>query len=57
MNMSLYWENVNLPSGKSAEIKKRSAELRGQAIRDLKAMGLDTKCLQSTPKEPKPRKK
>lgn len=57
MNMSLYWEDVNLPSGKSAEIKKRSAELRGQAIRDLKAMGLDTKCLQPTSKEPKTKKK
>lgn len=57
MNMSLYWENVNLPSGKSAEIKKRSAELRDQAIRDLKAMGLDTKCLQPTSKTPRQKKK
>lgn len=57
MNMSLYWENVNLPSGKSAEIKKRSAELRGQAIKDLRAMGLDTKCQQSTSKGPKQKKK
>lgn len=48
MNMSLYWDGVQMPSGKAKEIKKRSAQLRDQAKKDLKEVGMEIKCVQES---------
>lgn len=59
MNMSLYWDGVQMPSGKTKEIKKRSAQLRDQAARDLKEIGMEIKCSsqESSPSRKREKKK